>query len=110
MKDLRLVKMRDLEKIQERFHFVWGIMADEYMSEEDAKKFREEGWIGFLFDFETEEKKVLIRGGLSRKEVFEAMEKGDAWVVDDLRKASSWELDDYIEFEKKSRRYGIPII
>jgi len=38
------------------------------------------------------------------------MESGNVWMKSDLRKASPRDLDDYIEFEKKSRKYGMPII
>lgn len=37
MKDLRVLKMKDLEKIQKSLHFVWGLMAYEYMEEEKWK-------------------------------------------------------------------------
>lgn len=110
MKDLRLVKMRDLEKIQKNLHFVWGLMAYEYMEEGKVEDFRENGYIGFMFDFETEEKYVLISGGFSREEVIQAMESGNVWMKSDLRIASESTLDDYIEFEGKSRKYGIPML
>jgi hypothetical protein len=110
MKDLRVLKMRDLEKIQKNLHFVWGLMAYEYMEEEKVEDFRKNGWIGFMFDFETEEKYVLISGGFSKVEVIQAMKSGNVWMKSDLRIASESTLDDYIEFEEKSRKYGMPIL
>lgn len=110
MKDLRIMRMEELKKVHKLMHFVWGLMADEYLSEEEAERFRKDGWIGFCFDFESEEKYLLIKGGFSKDEVIEAIRNGNVWMKSDLRKASPRDLDDYIEFEKKSRKYGMPIL